>query len=265
MILSIVNQIACEAGALLHEQFGQVQKINQVEKHDLKLQIDVDCQRLIEARLRKEFPNYSVLGEEESYGDPHAEYRWVVDPLDGTVNYAYGIPHFGVSIGLQRRTSERTPLSDALGGYESVVGVIYDPLRDELFSAEKGAGAFLNGKQLQVSPRADLSDCFCSIGFSKSDATMEKGLASYQYLMKNARKVRTLGSAALDFAYIAAGRMDGYVEFRLRLWDIAAGLVLISEAGGSVSLNPLKEMQFAYQVLATNGKVDLKKILDLDF
>ncbi len=256
-MLSTAIEIAREAGRLLRDRFGKSQQVNQTEIHDLKLQIDVDCQRLIEAQLLDAFPSHSIVGEEESRGDPGAEYRWVVDPLDGTVNYAYGIPHFAVSIALQRRSSD-SGLASILGGYESVVGVVYDPMRDEMFTAEKGNGASLNGQRLRVSQRARLDEAVITVGFAKSAETIELGLGRLQRLIRRVRKVRTMGSAALDIAYVASGRLDAYLEFKIRLWDIAAGILLVAEAGGSIHLEPLMELPYTYQAIISNGRVDLQ-------
>jgi len=250
--LEIAKQSAREAGKLLRDNFGQLQQVNQMESHDIKLQMDIDCQRLIESRIVGAFPDHSIVGEEESHGDAKGEYRWVVDPLDGTVNYTYAIPHFCVSVALQRRVPQARP---ALGGYESVVGVIYDPMRDELFCAEKGGGAFLNGKRMVVSQRARMSEAILSVGFAKTEETINEGLHYYKSLVKAARKIRTMGSAALDLAYVAAGRMEMYLEFKVRLWDIAAGILLVEEAGGLVEIEPAGNLPHMFETMGCNGKI----------
>ena len=262
-MLSIAIKIAREAGKLQRDHFGEVQAVNQASHHDIKLQMDVDCERLIERQILQAFPGHSIIGEEESHGDPGSEYRWVVDPLDGTVNYTYGIPHYCVSIALQQRGAATSSLSSALGGYESVVGVVFDPMRDELFTVEKGKGAFLNGKPIRVSDRAQLGEAILSLGFSKTEESIERGLRNYQILVRKARKLRALGSAALDLAYVAAGRIEAYLEFKVSLWDIAAGILLVQEAGGKVDLRPIGgEHQRTFETLATNGKLDLKSVVN---
>lgn len=254
-MISQTIQIAREAGQLLRENFGRTLEINQVESHDIKLQLDLDCQRLIESKIHQAFPDHSIVGEEEDSGNPDSEYRWIVDPLDGTVNYTYGIPHFCVSIALQHANLAGRFASE-FGGYESIVGVVYDPMRDELFSAEKGKGAFLNGNPLHVSKRS-LEESIITVGFSKTEETMQMGMAQFQRLICQVRKMRTMGAAALDLAYVAGARMDAYLEFRVRLWDIAAGILMVEEAGGLVRLKPLNGLANTFKVLATNGKVDL--------
>ncbi len=258
--LEIAKQSAQEAGRLLKDHFGQVQQVNQAETHDIKLQMDVDCQRLIESRILKAFPDHSIVGEEEDHGDSNAEYRWVVDPLDGTVNYTYAIPHFCVSVALQRRDPKARA---ALAGYESIVGVIYDPMRDELFWAEKGKGAFLNGKPMKVSSRGKMSESILSVGFAKTAETIQEGLHCYKSLVMAALKIRTMGSAALDLAYVAAGRMEMYLEFKVRLWDIAAGILMVEEAGGKVELNAAGKLPHMFETMGSNGKISWRDHVEM--
>jgi len=264
-MLTTASKIAREAGGLLREHFGEVQLVKQASHHDIKLQIDMDCQRLIAQRILAAFPDHSIIGEEESHGDPASEYRWVVDPLDGTVNYTHGIPHCCVSIALQKRagTAAAEELVSILEGYENVVGVVFDPMRNELFSAEKGRGAFLNGRPIRVSSRDQIEESILCVGFSKTEATIERGLCYHQILVRRARKLRAMGSAALDLAYVAAGRIEAYLEFKISLWDIAAGILLVQEAGGKVELRSIGEGQYSFETLATNGKLDLKSVTSL--
>ena len=259
-MISIACQIAREAGRLIHDHFGRSQEIKHSEAHDVKLQMDVSCQRLIESRLRRAFPDHAIVGEEGDLGEPDAECRWIVDPIDGTVNYSYGIPHFCVSLALQHRSSEGD-LARAMGGYAVRVGVIYDPLRDEIFTAEEGKGAFLNGEQIHVSQRSHFHEAILSVGFSKTKETIERGLHDFQILVHQARKLRMMGSAALDLAYVAAGRMEAYIESRVRLWDIAAGVLLVKEAGGHVRLRPIDGMPHAFETVASNAKLNITSLL----
>lgn len=257
-MLSTAIEIAREAGLFLRRQFTGIRQINQSTHHDIKLQIDVDTQQMIEKRILLAFPNHAILGEEESHGDLQGEYRWVVDPLDGTVNYTYGLPHFCVSIALQKRGGKTHP---ALKGYTPILGVIFDPMRDELFHAETGKGAFLNNQPIRASHRSRLEDSILSVGFSKTAETIEEGLANHEKLVRRARKIRAMGSAALDIAYVASGRMEAYFETRISLWDIAAGLVILDEAGGTTQLHPLDDSGQLFSALATNGKLDLAPIV----
>ena len=255
-MLTTASKIALDAGRFLRDHFGQSQSITETSAHDVKLQIDIDCQHLIEERLTKAFPSHAIVGEEGNCGNLEAEYRWVIDPLDGTVNYTYGIPHFCVSMALQRQ-NPMAHLATALGGYEIILGIVYDPMRDELFTAEKGKGAFLNRNRLHVSKRSSLEEAIIIVGFSKSAETIEHGLHHFQRLIRQARKIRMMGAAALDLAYVASGRIEAYWELKVRLWDIAAGVLMVEEAGGVVQLEQLTGVPFLFKALASNGKVQL--------
>src|SRR5213083_3615207 len=212
--LDTAEQAARAAGKLLRENFRQRQRVNAVAAHDVKLEIDVQTQELITDLLLKEFPGHALYGEEGVAGDQNTEHQWVVDPLDGTVNYFYGIPHFCVSIALRLRS-------------EIMVGVIYDPIREEMWTGQKGEIPRLNGHHFHVSERADLAEAVISVGLSKTDDTIEAGLPLLQRMIHRVRKCRLLGSAALDMAYVACGRLDAYIEQGISLWDIAAGWLLI--------------------------------------
>src|SRR6266568_3265954 len=243
--LEIAENVAREAGKLLRDNFRQHKQINAIAAHDLKLEIDVQTQELITNLLLKEFPGHAIYGEEGIAGDQSTEHQWVVDPLDGTVNYFYGIPHFCVSIALRLRS-------------EIMVGVIYDPIRDEMWTGQKGERPKLNGRHFRVSDRADLAEAVISVGLSKTGVTIEAGLPLLQRMVRRVRKCRLLGSAALDMAYVACGRLDAYIEQGISLWDIAAGWLLIETAGGTVDLRPREDMKDKYSVVASNGVIDLK-------
>ena len=208
---------------MLRSHFGKPLTVNATTAHDIKLEVDVLAQNLITKSCSKHFPEHALYGEEGIVGDQASDHQWVVDPLDGTVNFFYGIPHFCVSIALRLRG-------------EIIVGVIYDPMRDELWSAEKGQTPFLNGKPIHVSARANLAEAVVSVGFAKTSATIEAGLPLLEEMVHRARKCRLLGSAALDMAYVACGRLDAYIEQGISLWDIAAGWILVENAGGRVEL-----------------------------
>jgi myo-inositol-1(or 4)-monophosphatase len=234
-----------EAGELLRNNFRQPRRVNAKEAHDIKLQIDVETQDLITGSLLGKFPHHVLYGEEGMVGDQASEFQWVVDPLDGTVNYFYGIPHFCVSIALRCQG-------------EIIVGVIYDPMRDELWAAQKGGAPKLNDRVCRVSERTELSDAVISVGLSKTGVTIESGLPLLQSMVHRARKCRLMGSAALDMAYVACGRFDAYVEQGISLWDVAAGWILIETAGGVVEMRPRTDMKDKYSVVASNGVIDLK-------
>ncbi len=236
---------AQEAGDLLRSRFCQPLHVNVTEAHDIKLEIDVQAQELISRALLQQFPNHALYGEEGIVGDQTSEHQWVVDPLDGTVNYYYGIPHFCVSIALRWNG-------------EIIVGVIFDPMRNELWAAQKGAEPTLNDKPFRVSTRADLAEAILSVGLSKTSATIDSGLPLLQTMVHRARKCRLMGSAALDMAYVACGRFDAYIEQGISLWDIAAGWILVETAGGTVKMKPRPDMKDKYSVVASNGVIDLK-------
>jgi len=242
-------QAAESVGALMRDHLHGSKRASSVTQHDIKLELDVRSQKLIEKKLRSAFPHVALLGEEGILGDPHAETRWVVDPIDGTVNFAYGIPHACVSIALQERIeSDRT----AAGGYQTLVGVVYDPFCGELWTAIRGQPARLNGKIIRVSRRRKLSEAIVSIGFAKSRESIDATLPYFSELAYRVRKIRMMGAAALGLAYVATGRFDAYIERGIRLWDIAAGGLIIECAGGEFWRRPIPG-DYAYRMVATNG------------
>jgi myo-inositol-1(or 4)-monophosphatase len=239
----IAVQAARAAGKVMRDNWRKPKRVNAAEAHDIKLELDVRCQRLIEKILRNAFPGIPVLGEEGVSGDVSAEYRWVVDPIDGTVNYFYGLPHAAVSVALQHRE-------------QSVVGVIYDPFTDELWTTTKGKPTRLNGKVVHVSNRSRLEEAVIAMGFSKNKETLEISLPHLIRLSPRVRKIRVLGSAALELAYIACGRLDAYVERTLNLWDVAAGQLLVENAGGEFYTVPAPGGKL--RMCADNGKLRKK-------
>jgi myo-inositol-1(or 4)-monophosphatase len=238
------EKAARAAGELLRHNFHRPLQVNAAEAHDIKLEIDVEAQGLITTSLLQEFPQHALYGEEGIVGDQSSEFQWVVDPLDGTVNYFYRIPHFCVSIALRFKG-------------EIIVGVIYDPVRDEMWSGQKGEKPTLNGKDFRVSDRADLGEGVVSVGLSKTSEMIKTNLPLLQELIHRVRKCRVLGSAALDMAYVACGRFDAYIEQGISLWDIAAGWILIETAGGKVDLRPRTDIKDKYSIVASNGLIDL--------
>jgi len=244
--LSCAVVAAQAAGKLMRANLRATKTINEATAHDIKLELDVRCQKLIERTLRRAFPRVAVLGEEGVSGDPKAGHRWVIDPIDGTVNFTYGIPHCCVSIALQQRSAK-----SALR-YDTLVGVVYDPFCDEMFTAILGQPARLNGRIIHASRRKRLGDSIISMGFAKNRATMRVGLPLFNNLIHRVRKVRMMGAAALGIAYVASGRFDAYLEFGLRLWDIAAGGLILECAGGDFFHEPVKG-EHTYRLVANNG------------
>jgi myo-inositol-1(or 4)-monophosphatase len=243
--LDAAEKAARAAGKLLRKNFGRPQRVNAVAAHDIKLEIDIQTQALITKLLLKEFPKHALYGEEGIVGDQSSEHQWIVDPLDGTVNYFYGIPHFCVSIALRLRN-------------EIMVGVIYDPIRREMWKAQKGETPKLNGDPVHVSDRADLAEAVVSVGLAKTGETISANFPLLQQMVHRVRKCRVLGSAALDMAYVACGRLDAYIEQGISLWDIAAGWLLVENAGGTVDLRLREDMKDKYSIIASNGVIDLK-------
>jgi len=217
------QQIAREAGALLAEYFARRVRIELKGQFDIVTEADRASENLIVARLRERFPAHAVVAEEGTGRDSEsAEYRWYVDPLDGTTNFAHGFPMFNTTLALEHKG-------------ELIAGVIFDPLRDEMFSTERGAGAFLNGARISVSQAALLDDSLLATGFPSRKRHQNVNVYFYYQMAMMTHGVRRAGSAALDLAYVACGRLDGFWEFGLSPWDMAAGILLIREAGGVTS------------------------------
>ena len=235
---------AREAGVLLNREFGRPAKENETHAHDIKLALDVESQDLITRRLLGRFPDHALYGEEGIAGNQDSEWQWIVDPIDGTVNYFYGLPHYCISIALRRAD-------------EIVLGVIYDPSRDEMWETVKGGPSLLNGRAIRVSERTELGDAIMSIGFAKSKATINAGLQLLPKYVERVRKCRMMGSAALDLAYVATGRLDAYIEQSVSLWDVAAGKLLVENAGGSFEMTARTDNPDKISVRAWNGKIQL--------
>lgn len=241
-------QSACEAalsaGELLCSHFEKELQVDVREGHDIKLELDKRSQRLIEKMLLKRYPSHAIYGEEGMAGNSSAAYQWIVDPIDGTSNFFFGIPHFSISIALRYKA-------------QILAGVVYDPMRNELWAVEKGATPTLNGVPISVSERSTLNDAVISIGVSKSIESIQSGLSLLQRMVSITNKCRLMGSAALDMAYIACGRLDAYIENQINLWDIAAGMALVEAAGGKVELTPCLARLDQYSIVATSGNIHL--------
>lgn len=253
--LTIGVEAARAAGALMRRNFHSAKKINEEIQHDIKLELDVRCQKLIERTVLRRFPQTAILGEEGTVGDLAADDRWVVDPIDGTVNFAYGIPHACVSIALQQRNAGAAgkPFYPTGADFATVLGVVYDPFCDELWTATAGGPARLNGRRISVSRRTRLREAIVAIGFAKYKWSMNATLPVFDALIRRVRKVRIMGSAALALTYVASGRMDAYLEGGIRLWDIAAGGLILERAGGDFWHRPLAGREFSYELNANNG------------
>ena len=231
------------AGEKLRHAFGHPLQVDEELAHDIKLAADKECQDLIYSILLDHFPKTKCIGEEGDLGDPNGEIEWIVDPIDGTMNLAHNIPHFCVSIAAREAATQRI-----------LLGVIYDPMRHELFTAQRGTGTYLNGVRQKVSTRDKLSEAVLAVGFAKSQDSIDHCLKLYQVYGNAARKLRAMGSAALDLAYVATGRLDAYIEQGVNLWDIAAGIVLVEEAGGVVETE--QKIKGKYRVCAHSGRID---------
>lgn len=246
-MLQIAIEAAREAGKFLKHNLGKVRDISLKEgqERNLVTEIDKKSEELIVSIIRKHFPNHDILAEESGneYGR-RSDFKWIIDPLDGTTNFTHGLPIFCVSIGLERKG-------------DLVAGVIYDPNLDELFSAEKGRGAFLNGRRLRVSQTSELKKSLLVTGFPYNVPENPHNCVEHfiNFLM-NGQAVRRMGSAAIDMAYVATGRYDGFWEVSLNPWDMAAGVLLIREAGGKVSDFQGNEINiYGEQVVASNNLI----------
>jgi myo-inositol-1(or 4)-monophosphatase len=226
-MLTVAIEAAREAGKFLKQNLGKVREIRQKagQEKNLVTEIDKRSEEIIISLIKKHYPHHDILAEESGSGTGTrtSEYRWVIDPLDGTTNFTHALPVFCVSIGLEYRG-------------EILLGVIYDPNFDELFSAERGKGAFLNNRRIRVSQVDSLTRSLLVTGFPYNITENPNHAVEHfvDFLMKS-QAVRRMGSAAIDLAYVAAGRFDGFWEVALNPWDMAAGAILVREAGGTVT------------------------------
>ena len=252
-MMACAVRAAHEAGSLMRRNMHLVKRIASEEKHDVKLDLDVRCQKAIEVRLRAAFPEVAILGEEGESGDERTSSRWVVDPIDGTVNFSYGIPHACVSIAWQTRRQPQASAKLSLSPwpFESILGVVYDPFCQETWTAIRGKPARLNGKVIRSVRRRTLDRTILSIGFAKHAENLDRMLPVFNQLAGHARKIRMMGSAALGLVYVASGRFDAYIETGLRLWDIAAGGLILECAGGEFWRRRIGASD-AYRVVASN-------------
>jgi myo-inositol-1(or 4)-monophosphatase len=244
--------IAREAGARLREFLAAGVETEYKGDVDLVTVADRTVEKLIRTRLGETFPEHGIYGEEGTRERLNAEYRWYVDPLDGTTNFAHGFPQFCVSMGLERRPAGIGPDEDGT----LVAAVIYDPTRDELFTAELGSGAWLNGRPIHVSHAADLAEALLATGFPSRKRHSSPNIHFYQEFTLRSHGVRRAGSAALDLAYVAVGRLEAFWEFNLNPWDTAAGILLVTEAGGRVTSFAGDPYRLeSREILASNGLI----------
>lgn len=244
--------IAMEAGALLRGFLERGVATEYKGDVDLVTEADRSSERLITERLSAVFPGHGIFGEEGARRHMDGEYRWYVDPLDGTTNFAHGFPVFCVSLGLERRRPGTAEGEDG----DLVAAVIYDPTRDELFAAEAGKGAWLNGRSIHVSATATLAESLLATGFPSRKRHANPNVHFYQEFTLRSHGVRRAGAAALDLAYVACGRTEAFWELRLNPWDTAAGALLVTEAGGTMSALEGGPFRLnSREVLATNGRI----------
>lgn len=246
-LLDFAVEVTKDAGRLLLEKFGHLKATEigyKERRRNLVTIADTASERLIVGRIKVEYPKHGILAEESEHVRTDSEEIWIIDPLDGTVNYAHGFPTFSVSVAFAVN-------------WRIEVGVVYSPYSDELFYAERGRGAFLNGERIVVSEVDELSRALLATGFAYiRDVTEHNNLSNFNRLNLKAEGVRRLGSAALDLAYLAAGRLDGFWELFLSPWDVAAGSLLVEEAGGVVTdIAGGGDFLFGYNIVATNGRI----------
>lgn len=252
MIQKIVN-VSKEAGEIIREGFGKKLEFEfKTNISDFVTNVDKEAEKKIIEFVKKEYPTHNIIAEESGIDNKNSEYTWVIDPLDGTMNFAHGLPIFSVSIGVMKNS-------------EIIAGVIYDVMNDTVYSAEKGSGAFQNDKQIFVSENSDIEKSLLVTGFpynikENPDGAIEK----FNNFLMNSRGVRRLGSAAIDLCYVANGTFDGFWEVAINSWDICAGHLLIDEAGGKLTNFVGQEIDYSkhsgIQMLATNGRIDKKMI-----
>ena len=246
--LNIMIKASEKASKILIRDFGEVEKLQISVKgpSDFVSNADTKAEKIIINELMKAKKNYSILSEEcGSKINSDSENVWIIDPIDGTTNFLHGVPHFAISIALKSNN-------------EIIAGVIYDPIKDELFWAEKGVGAYLNNTRIRVSQRSQLKDALISTGipWKGMESSHKNYLKILENIMKNSSGIRRYGSAALDLAYVAAGRYDAFWEFNLKTWDIAAGALLVKEAGGYVgNINKNENYLYTGNIYACNNNL----------
>jgi myo-inositol-1(or 4)-monophosphatase len=243
-MLTVAIEAAREAGKFLKYSVGKVKSIEMKkgEERNLVSEIDKASEAKIISIIKRHYPGHAILAEESGANAAQSDYKWIIDPLDGTTNFLHGLPIFSVTIGVEFKG-------------ELVAGVVYDPNLDEMFTAEKGSGAFCNGKRLKVTATSELISSLLVTGFPYDIAeNPDNAVGHFVNFLMRGQGIRRLGSAAMDLAYVAAGRFDGFWEVNLNPWDMAAGVLLVREAGGTVTdFSGTPSTVYNKQVLATNG------------
>jgi len=250
--INIMVKACRKASKTLIRDFGEIENLQVSLKGpgDFVTAADKKVEKILIEELQKARPDYSIISEETGHIKNNESFKWIIDPIDGTANFLHGIPHFATSVGLEKEG-------------EIVCGIIYDPIKDEMFIAEKGNGSYLNNQRMRVSKRSKLKDCMIFTGGPKSNSkNKELSLKEYNnFSSKVHTPIRKLGSAALDMAYVAAGRCDGFWQRDLNYWDIAAGIILVKESGGFVTdFNGEKEYVQNKTILVTNSKINNEMI-----
>ena len=242
--MAVASEAALKAGGILRDNIHGIREITYKGDINLATEMDMRSERAIVEILLAAFPDHGILAEEETTIRNDSGFMWIIDPLDGTTNYAHGYPCFSVSIALERQG-------------EIILGVVYDPMRNELFSAEKGKGAYLNGEKIHVSAVDTLIKSLLATGFPYDRKVSEKNNMDFFHdLLMASQEVRRDGSAALDLCSVASGRFDGFWELKLKPWDVAAGSLIVHEAGGMVSdLSGTKLDIHGDEILASNGRI----------
>ncbi len=260
--------IALEAGRQLRGFFEHGVATEYKGEVDLVTVADRTVEAFLRQALAEKFPDHGIFGEEGTRDRMDSGYRWYVDPLDGTTNFAHGFPHFCVSMGLERRAPELVRQDAAIGAEaegELVAAVIYDPMREELFVGEKGKGAWRNGRPMAVSRTRHLAESLVATGFPSRKRHANPNIHFYQQFTLRSHGVRRAGSAALDLAYVACGRLEGFWEFQLNPWDTAAGFLLLEEAGGRItSFDGSPRKLDSLEVLASNGLIHAELLETFD-
>jgi myo-inositol-1(or 4)-monophosphatase len=250
--INVMVKACRKASKVLIRDFGEIENLQVSVKGpgDFVTASDKRVEKILIEELQKARPNYSILSEEIGQINNDDSFKWIIDPIDGTANFLHGIPHFAISIGLEHDK-------------EIICGIIYDPIKDEMFTAEKGNGSYVNNQRMRVSSRSKLSDCIIFTGGPKSDSK-DRELALKEYLNFSSKvqiPIRKMGSASLDMAYVAAGRCDGFWQRNLNYWDIAAGIILVKESGGFVTDFTGENGYIKNKtILVTNSKVNKEMI-----
>lgn len=245
-ILNIAVQAAYNAGGIIQQESRNLERIKVDRKgfNDYVSEVDRKAEQIIINTILKAYPNHNILGEESGFIDNNSEFTWIIDPIDGTTNYIHSHPHYSISIGVKQED-------------KVVYGAIFDPNRNDIYTAELGKGAKLNDSRIRVSKTANLADSLLATGFPTYDMSfLDRYLAIFKEMIQSTAGQRRAGSAALDLAYVASGMVDGYWEFNLKPWDIAAGCLLVKEAGGLIcDFDGGQKMFESGNIIAANPKL----------